>query len=247
MANPSGTPDTRTDVEDSGNLVLEDAVAINFGPNVDVSDDGDGSVTVSANTSSDTRTDVSDGGTLVVSDVSDINFGSNVIATDDGDGTVTVDAEGAESWTEDPNSPLQFSGQQSGTITLDGTYDQVKLRVNKFENNSGSSQDLEIRVNGDTTTNYNIVNYNGNTATGTDRWLAMDNPSDDESCFGEIILSGRWDHKIAGNFNLGHTEVGSSGSHSVSHDTLTSPLDTITARGQYGNVDVFIEVFGRDV
>lgn len=40
--------DTRADVEEDGDLVLESAEAINFGPNVTATDDGDGTVTVSA-------------------------------------------------------------------------------------------------------------------------------------------------------------------------------------------------------
>lgn len=80
---------SRPDVSDDGSLVVSEASDLNFAAGLDVTDDGDGSVTIDGS-AADSHTDVSDDGTLVVSSVDDINFGSNVSVTDDGDGTVTV-------------------------------------------------------------------------------------------------------------------------------------------------------------
>ena len=80
-------------VEDDGTQVL-DTANLNFGTNVSVTDDGDGTVTVDATGDTDTRIDVSDDGTLVLSEPTDVNFGTNLSATDDGDGTATINATG---------------------------------------------------------------------------------------------------------------------------------------------------------
>jgi hypothetical protein len=66
--------DTRVDVEDDTTSVITDADAINFGSNLDVTDDGDNSVTVDAQSSTDTRVDVEDDGTAITTDTSILNF-----------------------------------------------------------------------------------------------------------------------------------------------------------------------------
>lgn len=92
--------DTRADISDSGTAVTTDVTDINFDSNVQVTDDGDGSVTIDAAGNTDTTTDVSEDGTTVVSQVSDINFSSNVNVTDDGDGTVTVSSVDTDTRTD---------------------------------------------------------------------------------------------------------------------------------------------------
>lgn len=88
--------DTRTDVSEDGTQFQTDVDDINFGTNLNVTDDGDGSVTIEASSGTDTRTDVSDGGGTVETNVEDINFGSDLSVTDDGDGSVTVDGSGTD-------------------------------------------------------------------------------------------------------------------------------------------------------
>ena len=101
---PSGTDgditggsssDTRVDVADDGTTQVTDTEEIDFGTNVSVTDNGDGTVTVDA-TDTDTHTSVSDDGTQTVSDTSDINFRKLITVTDDGDGSVTVDGSHVE-------------------------------------------------------------------------------------------------------------------------------------------------------
>jgi hypothetical protein len=79
------------DVEDSGSVVIQKATNINFDANLTVTDDGDGTVSVSG---SSAGVDAEDDGSVIVSGSTAFNFGSNLSVTDDGDGTVTVDSAG---------------------------------------------------------------------------------------------------------------------------------------------------------
>jgi len=89
----SSSTDTRADVADDGATVVEDVIELDFGSNVTITDNGDGTVTVdSTDTDTDTRADIADDGATVITDVQEIDFGSNVSVTDNADGTVTVDA-----------------------------------------------------------------------------------------------------------------------------------------------------------
>lgn len=120
-------------IEDSGTAVL-DTDNLNFANNLNVTDDGDGTVTIDA-VDTDTRTDVSDSGTQVLTDTTDINFSSNLTVTDDGDGSVTVDASGGTAFDVSDNGTLVVSGPSDlnfatdlsvtddgdGTVTIDST------------------------------------------------------------------------------------------------------------------------------
>ncbi len=78
------------DVEDNGTSVLTGTNNINFSTGLDVTDDGDGTVSIETIPG----VDVENNGTVVASSVPNINFGSNLGATDDGDGTITVNLTG---------------------------------------------------------------------------------------------------------------------------------------------------------
>lgn len=78
----------RTDVSDDGSTIVNSVTDINFGTNISVTDDGDGSVTVDGAPG----TSVSEDGSVVVSGVGDVNFTTGLDVSDDGDGTVTVSA-----------------------------------------------------------------------------------------------------------------------------------------------------------
>jgi hypothetical protein len=95
-------PDTHTGISDDGTETVADTDDINFASNIDVADDGDATVTVSA-----THPSVSDGGSEVVTSAEDLNFGANTKVVDDGDGTVTVSAGKPQN---------VFSGAETGTV-----------------------------------------------------------------------------------------------------------------------------------
>lgn len=83
--------DLHVDVEDNGTVVLSGVPNINFGSNLSVTDDGDGTVSVTG--TAETYPSVSENGTQVEASSTDINFGSNLTAASDGDGTTTVTAD----------------------------------------------------------------------------------------------------------------------------------------------------------
>jgi hypothetical protein len=85
--------DLSTDVSDDGTLVVASVEDIDFGSDLSVTDDADGTVTVEAAAQPDTHVDVLDGTTVVVTDPTNISFGANLTAIDDGDGSVTVTAD----------------------------------------------------------------------------------------------------------------------------------------------------------
>lgn len=119
----SSPPDSRVDVESDGSAVLSDATAINFATNLDVTDDGDGSVTVDAN-DQDTRVDVEDSGTAVVSNVSVLDFTGDVSATDQGNGEVAINVTNyTDEAAQDAVGTILDGGQftyddAAGTITI---------------------------------------------------------------------------------------------------------------------------------
>jgi len=123
-------------VEDNGAEVLARAFGLDFGTDLGVTDNGDGTVTIAAQgASTDTHTDVSDDGTTVVSNVDDINFDATIAVADDGDGTVTVtsvertdvsdDSNLVVSNTEDINfgNNLSVTNDGDGTVTITGSSD----------------------------------------------------------------------------------------------------------------------------
>lgn len=83
--------DLGSGASDSGTPVLSTATDFNFGSNLQVSDDGDGTVTINAQVPDADLTDISEDGNQVVANASDINFIGHLNVTDDGDGSVTID------------------------------------------------------------------------------------------------------------------------------------------------------------
>jgi len=83
--------DLGSGASDSGVEVLATATNFDFGANLSVVDNGDGTVTISADQSGDTHTNISEDGAQVQSDVDDINFIGHLNVISDGDGSVTID------------------------------------------------------------------------------------------------------------------------------------------------------------
>jgi len=165
-------------VSDSGSAVLTQPSDMNFGANITVTDDGDGSLTIDASGSTDTRVNVSDDGTQVVAEPTDINFGTNVSVTDDGDGTVTVEAS---------------SGGTDVAVYDDGTSITSATEIIDFQQDfsvtSPASGEAEITLDSNTiTVAGNSVSLGGSTGiasqdlsnvtvTGIEYGLALNKPS----------------------------------------------------------------------
>lgn len=83
--------DLGSGASNNGTQVVSTATDFNFTDNLQVTDDGDGTVSISAVSGTDTHTAVSEDGTELVSSVDDIDFTGHLNVIDDGDGTVTID------------------------------------------------------------------------------------------------------------------------------------------------------------
>jgi len=113
-------------VEDSAASILAKATGINFGTNLSVTDDGDGTVTVDA--SAGGGVDIESTGSVVVSGSTAVNFESGFSVADDGDGTVTVSLASASSGDAYEDAVLALSpvaywrlDETSGTTANDKT------------------------------------------------------------------------------------------------------------------------------
>jgi hypothetical protein len=84
--------DLGSGASDSGTLVLNTATDFNFASNLDVTDDGDGTVTIDAQVPDADLTDVSEDGVQIAPNATDINFTGILNVTDDLDGSVSIDA-----------------------------------------------------------------------------------------------------------------------------------------------------------
>ena len=83
---PTAQGGVATSVSDDGTTVVAEPTDINFDDNLDVTDDGDGTVSVTGTASAS----VSDDGTTAVSEPTDINFADYLSVIDDGDETASV-------------------------------------------------------------------------------------------------------------------------------------------------------------
>lgn len=117
--------DTHTSISDGGTETVADTDDIDFATNIDVTDDGDASVTVSA-----THPSVSDAGSQVVESVDDINFGANTKVADDGDGSVTVSAGKPQNVFSGAETGAVAAGDQ-GVLVVDRLADGQSVEVYK--------------------------------------------------------------------------------------------------------------------
>lgn len=105
----TGDFDVRLDIDDSGTNIAQ-AYGINFGTNLDVTDDTDNTVTVDV--AGTLGHSISDSGTEILAEPGDVNFGADFNVTDDGDGSATVTLEG----TLNPNEVV-FPGSGTGATS----------------------------------------------------------------------------------------------------------------------------------
>lgn len=127
-------------VSDDDSEVVAEPDDINFGDNLDVSDDGDDTVTVDF--SGTVGHSVSDDGSEVVGEATDVNFGTALSVSDDGDGTVTVDNEAGGRTVETISDDYTTDGEDLIILELD---------VQDFELDSNDWKFGESSVGGDTT------------------------------------------------------------------------------------------------
>lgn len=167
------------------------------------------------------------------------------------DGTLTGPALEAQTadiatnigWTEVENNPLDGVGAQEHTIQIPNDYQHLKVFINKFINTSGSSQGLFLRINNSTQVFELLTDgTSGNTSNVT----MVDGIGDGKGVQSVITIGGlsTTDDTVS---VYGPTGEGS-GNYGVMHATVTgvsTNVDQLTFRGESGNVDVDISIYGR--
>jgi hypothetical protein len=156
---------------DSGTLVLNTATDFNFGTNLQVSDDGDGTVTINAQVPDADLTDISEDGTQVLANAADINFTGHLNVINDGDGSVTIDPthnhdsryDNYGSWTLQEGNGSETSTITSGeTLTIYGGNDIYTEMVSGDLqiNHEDTSSQSDVNTSGGSIIDY--INLDGN-------------------------------------------------------------------------------------
>lgn len=161
------------------------------------------------------------------------------------DGTVVTDSPGGI-WEEDGNSPVSISGKNSETVNLSGSYDLVMVSISQPENETTNEDDLEIQVNGDTGTNYDVVNNDGSISADESSVSPLILDDGGEPGYAIIKICGRWKGKCVGEIIGG--AIGGAYAKGFNNTSVTSPLSSITVFTDAGNnFSADLEILGRDI
>jgi hypothetical protein len=159
------------------------------------------------------------------------------------DGATVNTVPNVPNWAEDANSPLNFSNSQSGSITLNGTYDRIKVKFQIIDNVSDTNQDIQLRVNGETA-QYSYVLADGTTTTGASQWpIVPDSLNSGSTVSGQLHLdSGGPGIQLSGPF--GSNGTGPTTIVAGANFNVSTPVDTITVRGASDVITAKARVYG---
>ena len=175
---------------------------------------------------------------------------NNLVSSVNGNtGDVTVE----EMWTEIPESPYDFNDIEQLTINLSETYDQVRIvfRDISISNPQNQNNQLEIRINDNSSSDYGFVTTEGITYS-KNRWVLDYRDLGKANGHGYVTISGKWtDHaSINGNFSLG--SVNNELQYGKNVD-VSSPLQKIEMQREFSSVapnfkfSGKIKVYGRNI
>jgi len=165
-----------------------------------------------------------------------------VLVTDGSNASFGAGAQNVPDWQEDPNSPLQFSGSQAGSVTLSQTYDQVLLK-GTVRLTTPTGDFVGLTING-LTSGYGIRDGNGNRTTGlsTGR-LLTDEGNSGQEIRGEILLMGDADLLPAARNNM--TSLTLKGmSERIDNTNASTPVSSVGMRAESDTLDVGMRVYG---
>ena len=175
---------------------------------------------------------------------------NNLVSSVNGNtGDVTVE----EMWTEIPESPYDFNDIEQLTINLSETYDQVRIVFLDIAipDSGNTGNRLEIRINGDSSNNYDYIVSKGTRYLGYNRWTLDNTDPQIANGHGYVTISGKWtDHpSINGNFSLG--SVVNELQYGMNNN-VSSPLQKIEMRYSFSSSynSTFsgkIRVYGRNI
>lgn len=158
------------------------------------------------------------------------------------DGTTVTTSPGGI-WTKDGNSPQTATAMTSDTYTLAGTYDQVWVSV-FMEDVSGANNQIDLRYNGDTGTNYEYTENDDVSSVGTSQVDKILLIGANRAVTNTFLMGGRSSNEIAGGQHM--IRAGANVAVGWSNTNVTPPLDSMTILGA-GSFDIRWQVFGRDI
>lgn len=149
-------------------------------------------------------------------------------------------------WVRD--GTLSGSGSTAHQYSLSTSYDMVLAHVRQVKNTSGSSQSIELLLDGDTGSNYDFADSSGGTTTGATaiKLLNSVNFANNGEISGRMVIDGAWDTGATVGFAGGATDQIGDVLEAGANTGITSPLDSFTIQGGSGNIAVKATVFGWD-
>lgn len=146
-------------------------------------------------------------------------------------------------WTKDGS--LTENGVTTSTYTLAAAYDSVLVFI-EIENVSGVGEDYNLRVNGDTTTNYSHINEAGTRTTGASNVTKIDQLGAGGSRPLYMYITGRYLDPVGG--YIYNTTSLNNRALRWHNNNPTSPLTSVTIyEPAANNFDISWELFGKDI
>ena len=175
---------------------------------------------------------------------------NNLVSSVNGNtGDVTVGGM----WTEIPESPYDFNDIEQLTINLSETYDRVRIvfRDISLSDSGVGINGLELRINDDSSNNYNFITSGGITGSNYSQWVLDYRDSSIANGHGYVTISGKWTHhpSINGNISLG--SVNNELQYGMNNN-VSSPLQKIEMQRSFSSSDNLtfsgkIKVYGRNI
>jgi len=154
----------------------------------------------------------------------------------------------APDFREDPNSPLTVSNSQSGTVTLSDTYTLIRL-LGTVTNTAGTQQQVGLRVNGVTASDYDFRTESGSTTFNASQApLVQQDLEDGDEAGGAVDALGQFggNARWAGRVMLAVEPFREPAFMIGASTDIASPIQSITVRGDTGAINAEFAVFGFD-
>lgn len=146
-------------------------------------------------------------------------------------------------WTQD--GTMATGSATSHTYTLNNTWDEVLVHIRRLVDENGG-QDIKLRLNGSSNTDYDWWDISGTKTDNDDGWQIATGLTLNSAVQGELQLRGTWNGRAGFVSDLtGEMDLSTSGERG--NAPRSSPLSSITFVGVSGNITVEAEILGRNI
>jgi len=169
----------------------------------------------------------------------------NVILTLKQDQSISTEKQviSPSEWAVD--GTISVSATQSTTYNLNNNYDWVIVDVDEIKNQSGDSQDLQIRLNGDSGSNYTEKDDSGVRSNTQTEWGLVEGIADNKTYAGPLWFDGRYSDFVTMRAWGSPSDFGATFNPNARNFNVGTPLNSIEIRGSAGDIDVEAAVRGR--